>query len=77
MARKQKPNPHTVSEPISAKLSDVTTISGILWFHPSKRGSFEVEHNGVRHSDGRSDYTNEAHIRSIARIILRDLAERG
>lgn len=68
-------NPHTVKESTSTTLTDGTPITGTLWLHPSRKGSFEVEYRGVRKSDGRTDYTNEAHITSIANMILRELAE--
>lgn len=75
MARRQKPNEHTVSEPLSTTLKDGSIITGTLWLHPSRRGSFEVEYKGMRKSDHRTDYTSEAHIKAIAMTILRELAE--
>jgi hypothetical protein len=68
-------SPHTDAVHISATLNDGTVVAGKLWMHPSRRGSFEVEYGGERHTDGRSGYRNEAHIRAVARILLRDLAE--
>jgi predicted nucleic acid-binding Zn-ribbon protein len=49
----------TVSEPLSATLRNGTTAVGTLWMHVSRRGSFE----------------GEVHMRMIARMILRELAE--
>lgn len=66
---------HTIFEPLSVTLGSGKVIMGTLWLHPSRRGSFQVEYGGMRKTDGRADYTNEAHIRSIARLILRELAE--
>lgn len=65
----------SVSEPLTAKLSGGAEVNGVLWLHPSRRGSFEVEYKGIRRTDGRTDYTDISHIRSIARIILREMAE--
>jgi hypothetical protein len=64
----------TVSEPLSTTLKDGRVVHGTLWLHPSRRGSFEVEYHGERKTDGRADYTNIEHIRSIARIVLTELA---
>ena len=63
----------TVSEIITVSVND-KTVTGTLWLHPSKRGRFEVEYNGIRKSDGRTDYANENHLRSIAKIILKEMA---
>jgi len=70
-----RPNPHTVSEPISTTLADGRKVKGTLWLHPSRSGSFEVEYDGLRKSDGRSDYASYTHIRLIAIAILKELAE--
>jgi hypothetical protein len=43
--------------------------------HPSRKGRFEVEYKGVRKSDERSDYRSEEHIRMIAVVLLKELAE--
>jgi hypothetical protein len=75
MIKPALPSQHTDAAPISATLNDGTVVTGKLWMHPSRRGSFEVEYDGERRSDGRSSYRNEAHIRAVARILLRDLAE--
>jgi hypothetical protein len=72
--RRQKPNEHTISEPLSVTLRDGTVVTGTLWLHPSHRGSFEVEYRGVRRTDGRTDYSNEGHLKAIARRILYELA---
>ena len=42
---------------------------------PLRMGSFEVEYDGERCTDGRSDYMNETHMRAIARMLLREFAE--
>lgn len=65
----------SVSEPLTITLQGATKITGTLWLHPSRRGGFEVEYNGVRRTDGRTDYTNIGHIRAIARMMLREMAE--
>ncbi len=70
-----KSNPHTKSEPISVTLSNSEIVTGTFWFHPSQMGSFEIEYNGSKKSDGRCDYTDIAHMRSIARIMLSEMAE--
>jgi hypothetical protein len=78
LARKRKDDPWaalTVSEPISVKLQDGTAVTGTLWMHPSRKGRFEVEYKGVRKSDERSDYRGEEHIRMIAVVLLKELAE--
>jgi len=74
--KKYKPNHHTVSESITVTLSDGKIATGILWLHPSLMGSFEVEYNGIRKPDGRTDYTNVGHIRAIAKVILKEMAEK-
>ena len=76
MKKRLQPNPHTVSEPISTTLLDGTKVTGTLWLHPSRLGSFEVEYNGMRKTDGRTDYVQIAHLRSIARMILAELAQK-
>jgi hypothetical protein len=68
-------NPHTVATPISATLRDGTVVTGTLWLRPSRLGSFEVEHGGVRNGDGRFDHTSEAKIKMSARLMLVELAE--
>jgi hypothetical protein len=68
MSKRDKSNEHTVSQPLSVTMKDGSTIAGTLWLHPSRRGSFEVEYDGVRKTDHRSDYTNESHIIGIAKI---------
>ncbi len=65
----------TVSEPLTTTLESGAKVTGTLWLHPSRRGGFEVEYEGVRRTDGRTDYIDIAHIRSIARIMLREMAE--
>lgn len=72
-----KANPHTVSEPLSIPLRDGNVVTGTLWLRPSRRGSFEVEYEGCRKTDGRFDYTSETHIRAMARMILREMAEKN
>lgn len=75
MKKLLRDNPHTVATPISATLRDGTVVKGTLWLRPSRVGSFEVEHSGVRNGDGRSDYASEANIKMIARPMLVELAE--
>jgi hypothetical protein len=75
MRRSQEPNVHTISESLTAELRSGEVVHGTLWLHPSRRGSFEVEYRGIRKTDGRTNYTNEVHIRAIARLILCELAE--
>jgi hypothetical protein len=73
-------DPHselTVSERLSAQLSNGTTAIGRLWLHHTRRGRFEVEYCGKRKSDGHTDYTEIGFIRVLARILLRELAENG
>jgi hypothetical protein len=65
----------TVSETITTPTGSGKTVTGTLWLHPSKRGRFEVDYDGVRGTDGRTDYTDESHMRAIARMILREMAE--
>jgi hypothetical protein len=80
MARRKKEDSYdalTVSMPLSITLKNGTTVTGMLWLHPSRRGRFEVEYDGVRKSDGRTDYTSEGHIIAIARLLLRELAEKS
>jgi hypothetical protein len=67
MIKPAPPSTHTDAVPISATLDDGTVVTGRLWMHPSRRGSFEVEYDGERRADGRSNYRNEAHIRAVAR----------
>ena len=38
-------------------------------------GGFEVEYKGDRKTDGRTDYADERHMKSIARMVLKELAE--
>ena len=66
----------THSEAIEAILSNGTTVKGTLWTLPSGVGKFEVEFNGRRISDGRSDYSNKSELKAIARTVLRELAEK-
>ncbi len=75
MKSRHEPNPHTVAEPLTATLPDGKTITGTLWLHPSGIGSFEVEYKEIRMSDGKTNYTNGAHMRAIAKQILREMAE--
>jgi hypothetical protein len=78
MPRKENTDPFddlTISEPLSVTLRDGTIIHGTLWMHASKCGRFEVEYDGRRHSDYRTDYIGEGHMRGIARIILAEMAE--
>ena len=75
MSKRQKPNERTVSEPLPATLRDGTVVTGTLWLHPSRKGSFEVEYKGARKSDGHIDYTHEGYIKVMARIVLRELVE--
>jgi len=35
-----------------------------------------VEYEGIRHTDHRNDYTSEKELKSAARMILREVAER-
>jgi hypothetical protein len=72
--RKLEPNPHTVPEPLSTTVNDGRIVTGTLWLHPSGLGSFEVEYNGLRNSDHRTDYTDSQHLRSVARLILAEMA---
>ena len=77
MPRKKRNDPSqelTVSEPLSTTLHDGTVIHGVLWMHVSKCGGFEVEYDGRRHSDYRSDYVHDGHIRAWARVILAEMA---
>ena len=69
-----RPSELTHSEPIEAELSNGTTVKGTLWTRPSGLGSFEVEFDGRRKSDGRSDYSDRNHLKAIARNVLRELA---
>ena len=66
---------YTISEPISTRLADGTTIAGRLWLLPSRIGSFQVEYGGKRKYDGRADYWDVGHMRGIAVVILREMAE--
>jgi len=75
MKKHLRPNPHTVSEPISVTLNDGTVVTGTLWLHPSRVGSFEVEYQGMRNTDGRTDYSSTAHLRGIASAILKEMAD--
>jgi hypothetical protein len=65
----------TISIPLSTHLRNGACVSGTLWMHASRRGRFEVEYRGMRKSDGRSDYTNEGHMKAIGVMILREMAE--
>lgn len=65
----------TISEPLETTLKDGTVIQGKIWMHPSRKGNFEVEYQGARKTDARTDYTSEGHMRSIAKIILQEMAE--
>ena len=75
MGKRQKSSEHTVAETITATLPDGRVISGTLWLHPSGRGSFKVSYGGVTKTNGRKDYMSAEHIRSIAKTILREMAE--
>jgi len=77
MAGKRKNDPSgelTVSEPLSVTLRDGAVIEGHLWMHVSRRGGFEVEYQGRRHSDYRRDYVHEVQMRGMARILLAEMA---
>jgi hypothetical protein len=63
----------TVSEPLSVILGDGTTAYGTLWMHWSQSGRFEVEYKGMRKSDHRTDYISAGPMRSIGRMILKEL----
>ena len=63
------------NESISTTLSNGSVVTGTLWLHPSGKGSFSVEYQGREKSDGRTDCDNTAHMKSIAKCILRELAE--
>lgn len=76
MPRRQPQNEHTQSEQLSVKLENGTVVTGTLWMSPSRRGSFMVEYEGIRHTDHRNDYTSEKELKSAARMILREVAER-
>ena len=67
-------NDLTVPESITT-IFNGKTVTGTLWLHPSRRGRFEVEYNGMRKTDNRTDYTDEGHIRGIAKLILQEMVE--
>jgi hypothetical protein len=71
------PETLTVWKQIEATCWDgrVVTGTGTLWMNASRRGRFEVEYNGMRRTDGRSDYTNEAEINFFARRLLLEMTE--
>jgi hypothetical protein len=75
--KKQKPSEFTVSEPLSTALRDGRVAHGTLWMHVSRSGGFEVEYDGRRASDHRTDYHNEGRIRFMAKMILREMAEKA
>ena len=66
---------HTILVRLSTALDDGTVVTGILWMLPSRTGSFEVEYDGVRKTDGRTDYTTESQMRVVARSLLKEMAE--
>jgi hypothetical protein len=66
---------YTISEPLSIELPKGTVVAGRLWLRPSRQESFEVEYGGKLEHDGRTDYEDIGHMTSIARIILREMAE--
>ena len=68
-------NQHTVFIRLSTALEDGTVVTGILWMLPSRTGSFEVEYDGIRKSDGRTDYVSESSMRVVARSLLKEMAE--
>ncbi len=72
--RRKKTDELTVSKPISTTRKDGSVVAGTMWMHASRRGGFEVEYDGRRASDGRTDYTSEGHMTSIARAILAEMA---
>jgi hypothetical protein len=73
VARRRKHDELTVSEPLSVILGDGTTVVGTLWMHASHSGRFEVEYKGTRKSDYRNDYASAGPMRSIGRMILKEL----
>ena len=77
MIKPAPPSEHSVPVAISANLQDGSVVTGIMWMLPARVGSFEIEYDGVRRTDGRSDYTGQAHMRSIARMLLQELAEQS
>jgi hypothetical protein len=66
---------YTIWEPLSTKLPNGTVVAGRLWLLPSRIGSFQVEYGGKRKHDGRTDYWTVGHMRGIAVLILREMAE--
>ena len=72
--RKSKQVEYTIQEAISAHLKDGREVTGTLWLHASRVGSFEVEYDGRRASDNRTDYTYTTHLKAIARRILAEMA---
>lgn len=76
MKSRNEPNQHTVSAALTVTLNNGETVTGTLWLHPSRMGSFEVEYKGNRKSDDRTNYTDERHIRMIAKQLLREMAEK-
>jgi hypothetical protein len=77
MTQRQAQSEFTESERLSVKLKDGTVVSGTLWLHASRRGGFVVEYQGIRHSDYRNDYTSENDLKGAARMMLREVAEKG
>jgi hypothetical protein len=73
VARHRKDEGLTVSKALSIILHDGTTAQGTLWMHPSCSGGFEVEYQGMRKTDYRTDYANEEQMRLIAVFILKEL----
>ena len=65
----------TVRKRIEATCWDGRVVTGTLWLNATQRGRFEVEYNGERRTDGRSDYANEAQINFFARRLLLDMTE--
>ncbi len=64
----------TVSEPITTTLADGSVVEGTLWTHPSGKGRFKVFFANKSKLDDRS-YMSIEHIRSVARVVLREMAE--
>jgi hypothetical protein len=73
--KRQQPDEYTISEPLTVTLRNGTSVTGTLWLRPSRRSTFEVEYDGRRASDYRTNYSGERHMRSMARLILREMAE--
>jgi hypothetical protein len=71
----QSSNPHTVAEPLTVTMGNGTEVVGTVWFHPSRRGSFEVEYGGRRVGNGRAGYAHPEEMREAAREMLRGMAQ--